>query len=140
VVEMFEKILLAVDGSAHSSKTVVVAVDLAKRYGANVTVLHVREHEKFEGSDVDLGPAGPAASLVDDVVATLTQAGLTAKAEVRRVPAGRAPQEIVAVAKEAGAGLIVMGARGWTEWKSLLVGGVANKVVTHAKCPVLLVR
>ena len=53
---MFEKILLAVDGSAHSSKTVGVAVDLATRYGAHVTVLHVREHERFEGSDVDLGP------------------------------------------------------------------------------------
>ena len=74
------------------------------------------------------------------VVATLTEAGLGAQAEVRRVPAGRAPQEIVAVAKSAGAGLIVMGARGWTEWKSLLLGGVANKVVTHAECPVLLVR
>ena len=137
---MFEKILLAVDGSAHSSKTVTVAVDLATRYDAEVTVLHVREHEKFEGSDVDLGPAGSAVSLVDGVVATLTEAGLTARAEVRRVPAGRAPQEIVAAAKDAGAGLIVMGARGWTEWKSLLVGGVANKVITHAECPVLLVR
>ncbi len=137
---MFEKILLAVDGSAHSSKTVTVAVDLATRYGAEVTVLHVREHERFEGSDVDLGPAGSATSMVDGVVATLTQAGLTARAEVRRVPAGRAPQEIVAAAKDAGAGLIVMGARGWTEWKSLLVGGVANKVITHAECPVLLVR
>ena len=137
---MFEKILLAVDGSAHSSKTVGVAVDLATRYGANVTVLHVREHEKFEGSDVDLGPVATAASLVDSVVTALTDAGLTAQAEIRRVPSGRAPQEIVAVAKEAGVGLIVMGARGWTEWKSLLVGGVANKVVTHAECPVLLVR
>jgi nucleotide-binding universal stress UspA family protein len=137
---MFEQILLAVDGSAHSSKTVTVAVDLAKRYNANVTVLHVREHEKVEGGNVDLGPAGSAVELVDGVVATLVESGLTAKAEIRRVPVNRAPQEIVAVAKDVGAGLIVMGARGWTEWKSLLVGGVANKVVTHAACPVLLVR
>ncbi|MEP7060523.1 MAG: universal stress protein [Actinomycetota bacterium] len=137
---MFEKILLAVDGSAHSSKTVTVAVDLAKRYDAEVTVLHVREQGKGERGDVDLGPAESALSLLDGVVATLTEAGLTASAEVRKVPVNRAPQEIVAVAKDAGAGLIVMGARGWTEWKSLLVGGVANKVVTHAECPVLLVR
>ena len=36
--------------------------------------------------------------------------------------------------------LAVMGTRGMTEWKSLLLGGVANKVIHHATCPVLLVR
>jgi nucleotide-binding universal stress UspA family protein len=38
------------------------------------------------------------------------------------------------------ADLIVMGTRGMTEWKSLVLGGVANKVLHHATCPVLLVR
>jgi nucleotide-binding universal stress UspA family protein len=38
------------------------------------------------------------------------------------------------------ADLIVMGTRGMTELKSLVLGGVANKVVHHAHCPVLLVR
>ncbi|MFN2543937.1 MAG: universal stress protein [Actinomycetota bacterium] len=44
------------------------------------------------------------------------------------------------IAKSSGASLIVMGTRGMTELKSLLLGGVANKVVHHATCPVLLVR
>ena len=137
---MFSKILLAVDGSAHSSKTVPVAIDLAQKYGATITVVHVREHERFEGGEVDLGPADEAQTLVDGAVAMCADAGVQATGVVRRVQASRAPQEIVAVAKESGCELIVMGARGWTEWKSLLVGGVANKVVTHAECPVLLVR
>jgi nucleotide-binding universal stress UspA family protein len=50
---MFDRILLAVDGSEHSEKAVPVAKDLALRYGAALTVVHVREHELSWGSDVD---------------------------------------------------------------------------------------
>lgn len=53
---------------------------------------------------------------------------------------GDTAEQIVEVAEASNAGLIVVGTRGTTEWKSLLLGGVANKVVHHATCPVLLVR
>jgi nucleotide-binding universal stress UspA family protein len=137
---MFEKILLAVDGSPHSSKTVPVASDLASRYGSTVKVLHVREHGRHEGTDVDLGPPMDPDELVEGVVATLQAAGVSASGEVRRVSPGSTPEEIVDAAEKDGASLIVMGTRGMTEWRSLLLGGVANKVVHHAGCPVLLVR
>jgi len=137
---MFERILLAVDGSSHSNKTVPVATDLAKRYGAEVTVVHVREHGRYEGQDVDLGPPQDAESLVNDVVAQLKDAGVPATGEVRRVRPGDTPHEIVDVATAAQSELIVIGSRGMTEWRSLVLGGVANKVVQHAPCPVLLVR
>ena len=62
---MFERILVAIDGSAESSKTLPVALEMAERFGSSVTVVHVREHAKYEGSDVDLGPdidlVGPGA-------------------------------------------------------------------------------
>ena len=44
------------------------------------------------------------------------------------------------VAEAVTADLIVLGSRGMSEWKSLVLGGVANKVVQHATCPVLLIR
>ena len=44
------------------------------------------------------------------------------------------------VADKVTADLIIMGSRGMSEWKSLLLGGVAAKVVAQASCPVLLVR
>ena len=44
------------------------------------------------------------------------------------------------IAEDVGADLIIMGTRGMSEWKSLVLGGVANKVVAHAHCSVLLVR
>lgn len=137
---MFERILVAVDGSPQSEKTILVAVDLARRYGSVVTVVHVREYERYEGSDVDLGPPVTAEDLVEGVLARFRAAGVDARGEVRRVSFGHTAQQIVEVAAGSHADLIIMGSRGMTEWKSLLLGGVANKVVHHATCPVLLVR
>ena len=137
---MFERMLVAVDGSPQSSKTIPVAVDLAQKYGSVVTVAHMREQERYEGSEVDLGPPIPAEKLVEDTVAMFREVGVEARGEVRRVRPGETPDRIIEVAKAARADLIVMGTRGMTEWKSLLLGGVANKVVHHATCPVLLVR
>jgi nucleotide-binding universal stress UspA family protein len=137
---MFERIVVAVDGSPQSSKTIPVAVDLAQKYESVVTVVHVREHERYEGSDVDLGPPIPADALVEETLAAFRAVGVDAKGEIRRVRSGETPEQIIDVAKKSEADLIVMGTRGMTEWKSLLLGGVANKVVHHATCPVLLVR
>ena len=137
---MFERMLVAVDGSPQSSKTVAVAADLAKKYGSSVTVVHVREHARYEGADVDLGPAISADELMDAVLQVFREAGVEARGEIRRVSPGETPEQIVEVAKTSNADLIVMGTRGMTEWKSLLLGGVANKVLHHAICPVLLVR
>jgi nucleotide-binding universal stress UspA family protein len=137
---VFERLVVAVDGSTQSRKTMDVAVDLARRYGSIVTVVHVREYERFEGADVDLGPPVPAESLLKEAVGEFEAAGVEAASELRRVRPGQTPEQIVEVATSTGADLIVMGTRGMTEWKSLLLGGVANKVVHHATCPVLLVR
>jgi len=137
---MFERILVAVDGSARSKKTIAIAVDLAGRYGSIVTVLHVREYERYEGSDVDMGPPISAEQLVDHALSIFREAGVDAKGEVRRVGSGDTPEQIVEVAELSEANLLILGSRGMSEWKSLLLGGVASKVVGQARCPVLLVR
>jgi nucleotide-binding universal stress UspA family protein len=137
---VFQRIVVAIDGSREGGKTVPAAMELATRFGATVTVVHVREHTKYEGSDVDLGPDVPADVLVDEAVRRFTEAGVEAHGVIHRVAPGDTPERIVDTAKEADADLIVMGTRGLTEWRSMLLGGVANKVVHHAHCPVLLVR
>jgi nucleotide-binding universal stress UspA family protein len=137
---MFERIVVAIDGSAESSKTLPVALEMAARFGSAVTVVHVREHTKYEGSEVDLGPEVSAEDLVSGAAARFSERGIEIHAEIRRVTPGDTPREIVEVANQANADLIVMGTRGMTEWRSMLLGGVATKVVHHAHCPVLLVR
>lgn len=137
---MFERIVVAIDGSRQGGKTVPVAIEMAGRFGSAVTIVHVREHAKYEGSDVDLGPETSAGDLVGAALDLFREAGLEARGEIRRVTPGDTPEQIVRVAEEVKADLIVMGTRGMTEWKSMLLGGVANKVIHHAPCPVLLVR
>ena len=53
---------------------------------------------------------------------------------------GKAANEIVALAEEIGAGLIVMGSRGLGGIRRALIGSVSDSVVRHAHCPVLVVR
>jgi nucleotide-binding universal stress UspA family protein len=53
---------------------------------------------------------------------------------------GRADEEIVALAEEVGAGLIVMGSRGHGRLRRTLLGSVSDAVVRHAHCPVTIVR
>lgn len=137
---MFERILVAVDGSPKSEKTILIALDLAERYGSAATIVHVREYERYEGSDVDLGPPISAEELVSEVLTRFRDKGIEAQGEIRRVSSGNTPEQIVEVAEASEAELIVLGSRGMSEWKSLVLGGVANKVVQHATCPVLLIR
>jgi nucleotide-binding universal stress UspA family protein len=140
VTDVFDHIVVAVDGSKEGGKTVPAAVEVASRFGSALTILHVREHTKYEGEDVDLGPAQDAETITGSALEICRAAGVAANAEIRRVSPGDTPDEIVRVASELGADLLVLGTRGMSEWKSLLLGGVANKVVAHAHCPVLLVR
>jgi len=137
---MFERILLAVDGSEHSDRAVLVAGDLSRRYGGEVIVLRVREHEVTWGADIDIETADEARTLVDRVVRELKDAGTNVRGEVVRVPLGQTPRAILDMVREEDAGLIVMGTRGLSDWGRLLMGSVAHKVVHLAEVPVLVVR
>lgn len=137
---MFQRILLAVDGSEHSSRAVPVAGDLARRYEAEVIVLHVREHELTWGADIDIETENESAALVDDVVRQLKEQDTNVRGEVVRVPLGNTPKAIVEMAEHEGVDLVVVGTRGLSDWGRLLMGSVADKVVHLAGCPVLVVR
>jgi len=67
----------------------------------------------------------------------LRASGLDAEAVVRE---GDPAREIVAVARERQAGVVVVGTRGQTGLQRLILGSVAKKVLLHAPCSVLVVR
>lgn len=137
---MFQRILLAVDGSEHSARAIPVAADLAFKYGCEVLVFHAREHELALGVDIDAETSEEAMDLVDGVVRELKDAGVGVRGEIVRVPLGQTPRAILDAARDEHMDLIVMGTRGLSDWSRLLVGSVAHKVVHLADVPVLVVR
>lgn len=136
---MFEKILVAIDGSDTSDKAVALAGELAGAMGSEVLVLHVREVEVGHLSGA-MEPPEDAVALVNATVTDLTGKGVNAKGEARGAPTGHTASLIVEEAKGTGTDVIVMGSRGLSDWHAMLVGSVAHKVINLAHCPVLIAR
>ncbi len=137
---MFDKILLAVDGSERSRKAASAAGEIGRAFGGEVLVLHVREDELTWAIDVVLETETEASELVDGIVRELKDAGGSVRGEVVRAPVAHTARTILDVAKEEGAGLIVMGTQGLSDWNRVLMGSVAHKVVHLADLPVLIVQ
>jgi len=148
---MNEKILVPLDGSAHSFKALRFACDLAQKYGSALTLLHVvrgREipeavREFVEIEHVDAPPEWVYEQVVaDKVLGKAEQAarerGIQAAPKV--VAHGDPAKAIVDVARDEGVDLVVMGTRGLSELKGLVVGSVAHKVSHFAPCTVITVR
>ncbi|HEY2372141.1 MAG TPA: universal stress protein [Gaiellaceae bacterium] len=141
-------ILLATDGSASARVATTEAIELAKATGWPLHVLtvwdlpwvpgygyapaaYVPVHELCEAEEEH------AAEAVDKAVESAAKAGVTVTSSIRK---GYAADEICEAAEELGAGLVIMGARGWGAFKRLVFGSVSTGVLHHAKCPVLVVR
>ena len=137
---MFERIVLAVDGSEPAKRAIPVVADVASKYGSEVIVLHVLEKEVGRGGAASLETPQEAVDIADRAAKTLKDSGVSARAQARAATIGRAAHEIMQVASDEDAGLIVMGSRGISDWQGLLVGSVAHKVVHLSGVPVLIVR
>jgi nucleotide-binding universal stress UspA family protein len=137
---MFERIVLAVDGSEPAKRAIPVAADIASKYGSEVIAVHVQEQQLGRGGPIGYDTTEEAIRVADDAARSMKDVGVSARAEARAAIAGKAAQEIMDVAASEDAGLIVMGSRGMSDWQGLLVGSVAHKVVHLSSVPVLIVR
>jgi len=137
---MFERIVLAVDGSEPAQRAVPVAADIASKYGSEVIAVHVLEQQLGRGGPIAYDTTEEATRVADDAARSLKDVGVSARAEARAALAGRAAQEIMDLATSEDAGLIVMGSRGMSDWQGLLIGSVAHKVLHLSSVPVLIVR
>jgi nucleotide-binding universal stress UspA family protein len=133
---MFERILLAVDGSEHSKKAAAAAAEIAQGSGGEVHVLHVHE----VGAFAPLESSVESQALVDGVVEELLGAGVKAVGDAVGARTGSTAATVLDGARTFDSDLIVMGTRGLSEFSGLLLGSVAHKVIHHADCPVLVTR
>jgi nucleotide-binding universal stress UspA family protein len=137
---MFIKILVALDGSPYSQRALPTAIEVAKKFGSEIFVLHVSEHDKGRAAAYATETPTEAATLVANAVDTAIKAGVKASGEVRDAGAQHAARFIVEAAAEKGADLIVMGSRGLSDVQGIFLGSVTHKVIQTAEVPVLIDR
>jgi nucleotide-binding universal stress UspA family protein len=137
---VFQKVLLAVDGSEHSGKAVSVAADIAKKSHGEVLAFHVREYQVARGGAYPLEEEPHAQELVDGITASLQAEGVKARGVVEPHVVDSVAGAILAEAEAEGADAIVMGCRGRSELAGLLLGSVAHKVIQLSHCPVVIAR
>jgi len=138
-------ILLTTDFSEASEEAVQKAAELARTTNARLTVLHVHRHP----------PAAPEAVVPTDKMVTasdldsearkaLNDLARTLLSDVEEVSlvtleSVSAPLAICEYADQHGVDLIVIGTHGRTGVTRFLIGSVAERVVRHANCPILVV-
>jgi nucleotide-binding universal stress UspA family protein len=141
------RLLLATDGSEEAELAALKAVDLAERTNAELHVVHVGVVPSFLRSDPGTrGYDGKLYEQLEEESRELLRklswrvkvAGGTVTGSHLRM--GAVDLEIVALAKELGADLIIMGCRGHRGIRRAIEGSVSDAVIRHAPCPVLVVR
>jgi len=137
---MFQKILVAVDESTYAKPVLETAVKMAKAFGAEVRVVHVLE-TGFVGRAgvVNLESSDEAHKVVGDAVAFFDENGVQASASVRSAMHGRLALEINEESISFGAGLVVVGSRGLTDFEGVFVGSTSHRLIHTSKVPVLVV-
>ena len=134
----FRTILVPVDFSIGTATQLRVARELARQSNGTLVLLHVREPFLDPGGTLEAGTDDSDFHLMLEAIKLdLTQSDF--KVESHCVKGSPGP-EIVEMAKDTGADLIVMGTHGRTGLKHMLMGSVAEHVVRRAHCPVLSLR
>jgi nucleotide-binding universal stress UspA family protein len=137
----WERILLATDGSEYSRKATERALKLVQSSGGTlkiVSVLEISPHIYAVAPEVTEEKIKLPKQYVEEVKEQATSRGILAESFVRE--AEYPDQIITEVAQEKDIDLIVMGSHGRTGLKRLLMGSVTERVITHAPCPVLVVK
>jgi nucleotide-binding universal stress UspA family protein len=141
------RILLATDGSDEAELAALRAVELADATHSELHVVHVGVVPLFLVSyPGTLGYEGKLYERIEEDSRELLRkqswrvkaAGGTVAGTHLRM--GEVALEILALAEDIGADLIVMGSRGLGGLRRALMGSVSDSVVRHAHCPVLVVR
>ena len=155
----FKKILVAQDGSESSQRAAQAALELAEKLKADLVVLHAISSPTSYYHSTIASPTGmslPAPSpheidayyayarkvalgIVGETESKAKKQGIHVKTEIPEAVSSIV-ETIVNHASKENVDLIVVGTRGLGGFKKLLLGSVSSGIVSHAHCPVLIVR
>jgi nucleotide-binding universal stress UspA family protein len=153
---LFQKILVPIDGSEHSLKTLEEASQIAKVFSGKITLINVYSVQPimtpestaygyvgtpiFAGTDFSRFTEAAqkvGKRVLQDGEQRVSATGVQVE---KMLVEGHAVQEIVRVANEGNFDLIVIGAKGISHIREMLLGSVADGVLHHAHCPVLVIK
>ena len=139
--------MVGVDGSPFADRALNYAIDLAKKYGGKLTIVHVILRRFYAVTPSEAGVLATTV-FVKEIEAEgrevirkteefMKDQGVQYECKLLQgVPA----EEIVKAAKAEKAELIVVGSKGLTMVKAFLLGSVSDKVSHYAKCPILIIK
>ena len=144
---MFEKILVPLDGSEHSINALEKAIQIAKKFDGRITLIHAYSTDMVSlPKEYALTETTP--EMVE--VSRYNGANILADAQIRArdqgiqvetlLKAGQAVDSIIETSRDGNFDLIVMGARGLSPMREILLGSVSHGVTVHAPCPILVVK
>jgi nucleotide-binding universal stress UspA family protein len=147
VTFMFNKIMVATDGSEVSENAAKIGIEIAKLSRGTVTILYVVDILRLAHLPGYANFPGLASQLLD--LMHREEAETTEKIEEMARAAGvscnsmkgegNPSNELLRISQEAGMDLLVIGKVGRSGLDKILMGSVAEKVVRHSKIPVLLI-
>jgi nucleotide-binding universal stress UspA family protein len=142
----FRRITVAIDGSSHGRAALDDAIDLALKYDSELVILsvaplvpvYVVASEPYLPAAVPDAELAPFRTLVEEAVKRAQAAGVGAVTGV--CEQGVVVDEVLSYLEQHPTDLLVVGSRGLSTARRLLLGSVSTALVTHAPCPVLVVR
>jgi nucleotide-binding universal stress UspA family protein len=142
---VFKRIVVAYDGSDQAIKALNTAIELAKAFNSKLDVVEVVDTAALLGmgfapipSDVIAQIYSKAQNDVEQAKKKAQDAGV--KDVTSQVLEGDPATSIIEYASKNGADLIVIGSRGLSTFKRLVLGSVSSKVVQESRIPVLVVK
>jgi len=147
---MIKSILVPVDGSEHSSKALTVAVDIAEKYDANVSVLFISSYKideelrDFTTHEYSLKDDSAVTAVSEQMGKnTITQMinKLKTNVVIRTVVLfGNPADRIVEYSMNNNFDMVVMGNRGLSDIKGMMMGSVSRKVSRQVKCTFVSIK
>jgi nucleotide-binding universal stress UspA family protein len=141
---MFEKIVIAYDGSPHAEKALVTGLDIASKYRAKVHIVEVVDTSLLAGMGLTPIPQSVIDQLftkarkdVESARERAAKMGVDAEGNVLE---GDPATVILDFINKVDAKLIVTGTRGLSTWKKIFIGSVSSRIVRESKIPVLIVK
>jgi nucleotide-binding universal stress UspA family protein len=140
---LYKVILVPIDFSGCSNRTLQYAMHIAVRENANIWLLHVFRVPDYVVTQFGWGQHDcrsaeqEAQANLNTVEKEVLSRGIKAKACFR---VGHPFEEIVSMANDPEVDLVLIGSHGCSAIKQLLMGSTAARVVEHARCPVLVVK